>query len=222
MAIKHEESFLDNILGASWGEWSCAFLVFDLLPEKGHGAVEMMKLDLTRAFHKTVPAPPVAEAVRAPHHQPVENGQKKRPLDIEGEKPLGKKPLEDLWNSQLFPQPIENESGTYRSGVGNNVASTGKDQEGLFRKSRQGANQGFDFPLGVHLIEPAKRCDNSLVYFGAFPVVFDDLKVFVLTGFFYSSEHAEVSSSGHFNITGLQSIISIENSKFCGTTFLTF
>jgi predicted nucleotidyltransferase len=27
----------------------------------------------------------------------------------------------------------------------------------------------------VHLIEPAKRCDNLLVDLGAFPVVFDDL-----------------------------------------------
>ena len=101
--------------------------------------------------------------------------------------------MEDLWNPQLFPQPLENESGAYLYGFGTNIASAGKDKEGLFGKTRQGANQGFDFPLGVHLIEPAKRSDNPLVDLGTFPVVFDDLEVFVLTGLFDSGKHVEVS-----------------------------
>ena len=162
----------------------------------------MMKLDFIGPLHEIVSAPLVAEAVRAAHHQPVEDGQEKGPLHIEGEEPLRKKPLEDLWNSQLFPQPLENESGAYPCGFCTNVASAGKDKEGLFRKPRQGANQGFHFPLGVHLIEPAKRCDNLLVDLGTFPAVFDDLEVFVLTGLFGSSKHAEASSLGHFNFIG--------------------
>ena len=122
-----------------------------------------MKLHFIGPLHEIVSAPLVAEAAGAAHHQPVEDGQEKGPLHIEGEEPLRKKPLEDLWNSQLFPQPLENESGAYPCGFCTNVASAGKDKEGLFRKPRQGANQGFHFPLGVHLIEPAKRCDNLLV-----------------------------------------------------------
>ena len=74
----------------------------------------------------------------------------------------------------------------------------------MFGKTRQRANQSFDFSLGVHLIEPAERCDNPLVDLGTFTVVFDDLEVFVLTGLFGSSKHAEASLSGHFNFTGQQ------------------
>jgi hypothetical protein len=49
----------------------------------------------------------------------------------------------------------------------------------------------LDFPLGAHLIEPAKRSDNPLVDLGTFPAVFDNLEVFVLAGLFDSSKHVE-------------------------------
>jgi len=40
----------------------------------------------------------------------------------------------------------------------------------------------------MHLIEPAKGCDNPLVDLGADPLVFDNLEVFVLAGLLYSSK----------------------------------
>src|SRR5208283_3514456 len=96
VAIKREETFLDDILGAAGSKGSCALLVLGLLPEKGHGPVEVMELDLTCPLHEIVPAPLIAEAVRAAYHQPVEDGQEKRPLPIETEKPFSKKHLEDF------------------------------------------------------------------------------------------------------------------------------
>ena len=153
------------------------------------------------AIDKVVSAPPVAKSVRAACHKPVQDGQEKRPLNIEEEKSFGNKPLEDLWNTQLFPQPLENESGAYHDGLGSHIASAGEDEQGLFGKTGQGANQGLDFPFGLHFIESAESGDYPLVDLFAFAAVFNDLEIFILTGFFGSSKHAEASRQGHFNFT---------------------
>ena len=111
VTVGHEEPFLGDILCASGSKWSGVVLVVSLLPEKGHGTVEVMKLDLICPVYEIVPAPLVAEAVRAARHKPVDHGQEKRSLYVEKEKPLRKKPFEDLSNPQLFPQPLEMRAG---------------------------------------------------------------------------------------------------------------
>ena len=86
-------------------------MVVGLFAQKGHGPVKVMKLDVFCSIDGVVPAPLVAEAVRTADHQPVQDGQEKRPLNVEEEKSFRNEPLDDLGDSQLFPQPLENESG---------------------------------------------------------------------------------------------------------------
>jgi hypothetical protein len=71
----------------------------------------------------------------------------------------------------------------------------------------------------MHLIESPQGSDNPLVNLGAFTVVFDHLKVFVLTGLFGSSKHVEAS---HQDTSTLQDNLSENQGKMMDSVALHF
>jgi hypothetical protein len=193
MPIVAKHSFLDEILRTSRGKRSGAVLVVGFFPDEGHGPVEMMEFDLIGPTHEIISAPFVAEAVRAAHHQPMEDCEKDRPLHVKEEVAIRENILNGFADPKILPEPLKYECRAYPLGISTDLAFFRKDQQRLFRKSGKRSNECFDLSLGVHLIEPAKSCNNMLVDLGAFPMVFDNLEVLVLAGLFDSSEHVEAS-----------------------------
>jgi len=193
MPIVAKHSFLDEILRTSRRKWGGAVLVVQFFPDEGHGSVEMMKFDLIGPTDEIVSAPFVAEAVRAARHQPVEHREEDCPLDIKEEVALQQNMLNGFADPKILPESLEYECGSYPLGFSTDLTFSGKDQQHLFRKSGKGSDECFDLSLCVHLIEPAESCNNVLINLGPLPMIFDNLEVLVLTGFFDSSKHVEAS-----------------------------
>jgi len=78
-----------------------------LLPEPGHGAVEMVQRQAIRARDGVVLHPMDAGAVRARGHQPVQHRHEQGPLDVELEATPGEVRLHDRGAAGLLPQPPE-------------------------------------------------------------------------------------------------------------------
>jgi hypothetical protein len=78
-----EKVFFDQVLVAPGRKNRSACLILELLTQKGHGPVEVMKFKVFGAFDCVIAAPPLTKAVGARNHQPVQQGQKQGPLDVE-------------------------------------------------------------------------------------------------------------------------------------------
>ena len=85
--------------------------------------------------------------------------------------------LEDFRYAQFLPKMLENQSQTDFSSFCQQFALSGENQPGLFRKPGQRAHQAFNVAFGIKPIQSAKRRNNTLHYFGAFPPIFHNLSV---------------------------------------------
>ena len=72
--------------------------------------------------------PLVTETVGAGCKEPMNNCQKDSPLHIELILPATKKPLDDLPDPQLFPEPLEDQGGTDLLGDGMDLTLPGQNQ----------------------------------------------------------------------------------------------
>ncbi len=99
------------IFRTSWDQGCRIFLIFELLTQKGHGAVEVVKSQAFHAFDVIVPMPSITETIRTRHHQPVQNGEENRTLYIESKASMGKLLLNRLPDACFYPQPFKDKGG---------------------------------------------------------------------------------------------------------------
>src|SRR3974390_1106359 len=96
IAVYGKEIFFDHILDAARRKGGPVFLVFQLFAQKGHHAIQVMKLQIVNTLDPMIPAPSVAKSVGAGHQQAMKDCKKHGSLHIELELALFQKIADDF------------------------------------------------------------------------------------------------------------------------------
>jgi hypothetical protein len=116
-----EQSLLDQVLGTSRGQWClvCLFRAGQLLPEPGHGPVEMVKLQSLTFFDLIIFLPLIGGSITARVEETMKDCQEDRPLDGELKVAALEEWTDHMPTAGLLPEPLEDQSRTdAAAGVG--------------------------------------------------------------------------------------------------------
>jgi len=109
--IVKKQHFLDQIFITSQTKIVCLVLIRQSFPQKGHGPIQMMQIQLLCARYQIVPSPFITETVRAGYHQPMQYGQKDSTFHVKLELSTGQQLLDAGLNPAFFPQPLKHQCG---------------------------------------------------------------------------------------------------------------
>src|SRR5450759_2859579 len=215
-----EQLLFHDILGAAWRE-GMILLVFDLFPEKGHGAVEMMERQTLHPVDDVVPMPPVAGPGGTGREEPVQDRQENRSFYSKAEPPVREKTMKYPANPQFLPEPLEDEGRSDLLRLGTEaVIPVGQKQVHLLGEAGKGTSEGFYLTFSPQLVHTSHGGDDPLPALPIFPVVFDDLEVFVGTGFLDSGEQGRLLFMTPL-IYRIYPMVSMIISIIIGTTLMT-
>ena len=114
-------------------------------------------------------------------HEPVQDREKDRPLQIKLKFSFIQQFSDGVLNARFPPQSIKNQNRADAPGVSGNIAFTGKNHHGAFRKPGKGPNQSFDPVLFLKPVHPANGGNHLLPDLAFFLMVFNDLQVLMLS-----------------------------------------
>jgi hypothetical protein len=142
-----------------------------------------MERESLDALDPLIPAPFVAGSIGAGYEQAMKDREKDGPFHVELELALFQEIANDFSDPQFLPEPLENDGGAdlLCRGLDIGIIPGGENQHDLFGKAREGTNKIVNFSFGLHLIDAAQGCDNSLDGFLSFTAIFDELQILILT-----------------------------------------
>ena len=166
VAAAREQRLLDKILvGAGSERRGPVLLVFrKVFAQPGHGAVEMMQVQLAGAFDGVVVFPLLGGAVAAGREEAMQHGEEDGALDGKLEAPVLEQGRQDFIDRAVLPEPVEDQRWPDLGAVsGDAVASRmGAEHGKLFREPSEGLNQRVELSVGQQLVEAAEAKQDAL------------------------------------------------------------
>ncbi len=199
IAPHREQALLDEVLHAARREGGAAGLLLsrEVFAEPGHGAVEMVEIEVLGAFDAEILAPAVGGAIGTATDEPVQDGQEHRPLQVEGVLAQASEFGDHGPAAGLLPQAFEDERRSDAPGGDRRgrIVAGGLQDHGLGGEAGTRAQQAFELARGDELIEPAEGCDDLLAHLGAGASALDDLQVGTSGGLFLAEVHGRLRAS---------------------------
>ena len=155
-------------------------LVFGkLLAQPRHRAIEMLQFDPVDAVDAIILAPTVGGAVRAAADEAVQHGQERRPLQRELMLARLRQALDHAAAAGLLPHPLEGERRTDAPGRNDRrlAAVERIEHDRLLGEPRPRAQQAFQLPACLQLVDPPERRDHLLADRRALAPALDDLQI---------------------------------------------
>jgi hypothetical protein len=114
-----------------------------------------------------------------------------RPFHVEAELALGQQPAEGLWQSQYFPQTLEDQRRTdpHFPRRRDPPLPVGAEDRRVLGKPRARGQQGVELAGPLQDVEPPQGGDDPLPDAPVQPLVLDDLQILVLAGPLDADEH---------------------------------
>jgi hypothetical protein len=146
----------------------------------------VMQFQFVDPVDRIASAPSLGRSVTAGDHEPVQDGHEDNPLDGKLELSASEHFLEDLWDAQLLPDPLEDQrrpdvEGRLRLDT---FLAHGADHGGLFGEFGAGSEHRVELARFTQPVEPPERRDDALLDPAAAAFVVNDLKILVAAGFF--------------------------------------
>ena len=163
-----------------------------LLPEPGHGAVEVVQRQAVHTRDDVVVDPFVAGPVGAGDEEPVQDGGEDGALDLELETAPGEQVLDHRPAAGLLPQPLEQQGAASATGgqaqpLG--IPLKGGEQHGLAAEAGAGGEQAGQRAGGGEFVGAAEGGDDVLAVRAVLPTVLHDLQVGAGPGGLEAEEH---------------------------------
>jgi hypothetical protein len=164
----------------------------ELLPEPGHGAVEVVQGQAVHVRDGIVLDPLVAGPVGAGDEEPVQDGGEDGALDAELEAAASEQVLDHRPAAGLLPQPPEQQrAADTASGqawpIG--IRGEGGEEHDLVAEAGAGGEQGSQSAGGGEFVGAADGGDDVLAVDAVLAAVLDDLEVGAGPGGLEAEEH---------------------------------
>ena len=200
VAAAREQRLLDPVLDAARGEGRRVRLAalggVQLLPEPGHGAVEVVQRQAVHTRDGVVLDPLVAGPVGAGDEEPVQDGGEDGALDRELEAAAGEQLLEHRPAAGLLPQPLEQQrAADALAGELIRVAGGefGKDHRPLGVAGDR-AGEAFEAAGGEDGVLAAEVLDDALLGAAVLADALDQVEVGVAVDVLFADEHAGLAA----------------------------
>src|SRR5262249_39772209 len=149
------------------------------LAEPGHGAVEVVQVQLLGAVEGVVALPAVGGAVTAGGAQAVQDGEEDGAFDGGLEAALRQEVAEHVAAARPLPEAPEDEGRADAAGGddGGLTVLVGGQHEGLLGEAGTGDEEGVELAGLLEEVEAAEGAEDALPGAAAVPEVLDELEV---------------------------------------------
>jgi hypothetical protein len=163
-----------------------------LLPEPGHGAVEVVQRQVVHTRDGVVPDPLVAGPVGAGDEEAVQDGGEDGALDIELEAAAGEQHLDHRPAAGLLPQPAKQQRAA-DAATGNRAGRHLGEDEAVLAVPGDGLQQAVEPATGGEQVLAAEWLEDALADAAAgFADALDEIEIAVAAGGLLDDEHGPV------------------------------
>jgi hypothetical protein len=207
VAAALEDSFFDAVLGAQRHQSRRAALLLrrQRFAEPGHGAIEVVEVEVGGAVQQIVVFPLVGGAVTTWLEQAVQHREEDRAFNGEREVAWGQELFEHRGTAGLLPEAFKDEHGAQAEGAHRREVAllmSGENEEFL-GEACAGPEESVDGAALLEFVEPAEGGEDRLLRAAVAPVVFDELKVGTWARLLGAEEHGDLRMRATMSVIGM-------------------